>query len=129
MKQYEVSMYPDMGRGVKALVDFLPGDEVMRCEILVLSPQDTKIVNTTELQYYTFSFNDLQDCLVLGDGEIFNHADQANVKYHLDKSSGRSQMVFTATETITSGEQLFIDYSADVLVEVDGYLNNGSLIK
>jgi SET domain-containing protein len=127
---YSVQMVEGMGRGVIAERDIKLGEVITNCELLVLSKPDTCLVNQTELQYYTFVFdaaNNL-DCLVLGDGEIFNHDDNANTLYGLIDWNGRKLMRFQAARDIKKGEQLFIDYGADTQVNVENYLNNGSLL-
>lgn len=125
---YSVQMIEGMGRGIIAERDIKLGEVITNCELLVLNKTDTGLVNQTDLQWYTFCFNETQDCLVLGDGEIFNHDDNANVLYGLIDFDGRKLMRFQAARDIKAGEQLFIDYRADTTVNVEGYLNNGSLI-
>lgn len=129
---YSVQLIEGMGRGIIAERDIKLGEVITNCELLVLNSDDTKKVNETDLQYYTFTYNAelKQDCLVLGDGEIFNHDDNANVLYGLIDWNGRKLMRFQAARDIKKGEQLFIDYSADMPkgFSVDGHLNNGSLI-
>jgi len=124
---YQIKTSDEMGRGLYAIEPIHDGKVIMDCEILVLSENDTKIVNTTDLQYYTFKYNNNQDCLVLGDGEIFNHDDNANVIYELIEVDGRKMMVFTALKFIKPGEQLFINYAQDIQVNTDNYINNKSL--
>lgn len=120
------------GRGLYASRRIKTGELVTQCEILVLSPDDTKKVNETELQFYTFKFDSERDCLVLGDGEIFNHSDNPNVSYTLvtlnENGRSRKVMIFTAKRDIDECEQLFIDYAADVTVNTDGYLAQKSLV-
>lgn len=113
---YSVQIVEGMGRAIIAERDLSIGDIITNCELLVFSPEDTLKVNETDLQYYTFTYNKegKQDCLVLGDGEIFNHADDANVLYGLVDWNGRKLMRFQASRPIKKGEQLFIDYRADV---------------
>ena len=124
-----VAMFKGMGRGVKALQAFNPGDYIMVCELLVLSEADTVVVNSTELQHYTFKFNETQDCLVLGDGEIFNHDGAPNVFYEIIEQSGRKMMAFLALTIISAGEQLFIDYTADTKVDVSSYIAAKSMVE
>jgi hypothetical protein len=131
MAIYSVQMVEGMGRGIIAERDIKLGEIITNCELLVLGASDTSSVNQTELQWYTFTFDaaNKQDCLVLGDGEIFNHDDSANVLYGLIDWDGRKLMRFQAARDIKKGEQLFINYGADVPnVDVDGYKNNGSLL-
>lgn len=113
---YSVQMIKGMGRSIIAERDIKRGEVITNCELLVLSPEDTIKVNETDLQWYTFTFNKdtKQDCLVMGDGEIFNHSDDANTLYGLIDWNGRKLMRFQASRDIKKGEQLFIDYNADV---------------
>lgn len=126
--KYEVKVHPDMGRGLFATELVGVGEVLMSCEILLLSEQDTKTVNATGLQYYTFKVTDAQDCLVLGLGEIFNHGPDANVIYNLEEVNGRLMMVFMAVRTVKPGAQFFINYAADSAVNVENYLTNKSLV-
>jgi SET domain-containing protein len=124
---YSVQMIDGMGRGIIAEKDIKRGEVITNCELLVLSPEDTIKVNETDLKWYTFTFNaeTSQDCLVMGDGEIFNHDDDANVLYGLVEFNGRKLMRFQACRDIKRGEQLFIDYGADVKkVDIEGYTIN-----
>jgi len=127
-----VSMYEGMGRGLTNLTTLAKGQFVMQCELLVLSYEDTEVVNQTELKHYTFKYNKMQDCLVLGLGEIFNHSDTANVRYELQDLTQdgvtRKVMVFYALEDIAPGNQLFIDYTADTKVNVNEYINSKSMV-
>lgn len=125
---YYIKLTHDMGRGIFANFDINEGETICYCELLVLSENDTKIVNSTDLQYYTFKYNDTQDCLVLGDGEIFNHDDNSSVAYGLveisDSIGSRTLMMFTAKRDIKQGEQLFINYNDDIKVNTDSYTVN-----
>lgn len=113
---YSVQVIEGMGRSIIAERDIKKGEVITNCELLVLSPEDTIKVNETDLQWYTFTFNKdtKQDCLVMGDGEIFNHDDNANTLYGLIDWNGRKLMRFQAAIDIKKGEQLFIDYNADI---------------
>lgn len=120
---YSLKVTDEFGRGLYASKRIVRGDVITRCELLVLSPADTLAVNGTELQFYTFKFDDQRDCLCLGDGEIFNHSDVANVSYGLETLDGRQVMVFRALGAILPGDQLFINYAADVAVDATAYVN------
>jgi len=128
-----VKLYPDMGRGLTTYTYLKKGTFLMQCELLVLSNLDSTVVNYTELKHYTFKYNDVgQDCLCLGLGEIFNHSDTPNVKYELQDfvqdGQTRKVMVFSTLCDITAGEQLFIDYNADVKVDTQEYVDSKSLV-
>jgi SET domain-containing protein len=121
--QYYIKSTAEMGRGLYALTDLDAGKILFSAELLVLSPDDTIKVNETDLKYYTFKYNDTQDCLVLGDGEIFNHNDTANIGYRLVDSDGRKIMLFYTLSPILAHDQLFINYSADIAVQTESYVN------
>ena len=124
---YSVQMIEGMGRGIIAERDIKRGEIITNCELLVLSPEDTVKVNETDLKWYVFTFdkNKKQDCLVMGDGEIFNHDDNANTLYGLIDFNGRKLMRFQASKDIKKCEQLFINYNSDVeKAEIEGYTVN-----
>lgn len=131
---FKIKQCDTFGRGLYATQDVDANTVIMACEILVLSENDTPLVNMTDLKYYTFKFNDTQDCLVLGLGEIFNHDDYENVIYNLedltDSETGltRKVMVFKSKCPIFSGEQLFINYNADIAIDSAAYKNQTSLV-
>lgn len=125
---YYLDTSAEMGRGLYANQDIKAGTVISQCEVLVLSPEDTVKANDTDLKWYTFKYSENQDCLVLGDGEIFNHDDNANVAYILteykDETCPRKLMTFVAIKDIKEGSQLFIDYAADVKVDSKQYTKN-----
>lgn len=112
------------GRGVYATFYMPPEQVIAREELLVLNTEDSARVNGTDLQYYTFVFNETQDCLVLGDGELYNHSDDPNVGYQLVDYDGRKLMMFFTLREIQKGEQLFINYSTDMKVDTTKYTVN-----
>src|SRR5665213_853956 len=112
-------MTKEFGRGLYATRAIYANEIVEVAEILVLSQEDTIKVNETDLKWYTFVYDKAagQDCLVLGNGEIFNHSNTPNVKFSLVQYGSRLKMVFTSTKDIPEGEQLFIDYESDTQVD------------
>ena len=119
-------MTEEFGRGVYAERSITEGEVVEIAEVLLLNESDSWRVQYTELKDYTFVVEEgdhyseevgigLYDkhCLVLGNGELYNHSDTPNVKYELINLNGRKQMYFTALRDIKPDEQLFIDYNAD----------------
>lgn len=124
---YQIKTTDQFGRGLYATETIRPRRVIMRCELLVLSPNDTTIVNVTELKHYTFVFNSKQDCIVLGLGEIFNHSDTPNVSYSIVDFEGRKVMQFVSLSQIEPGAQLFINYENDSKVNVSNYVAQKSL--
>lgn len=127
---YYVKETKEFGRGLYAGITIYRRQVLMRCELLVFNNEDSMRINETLLKYYTFVFDSERDCLVLGDGELFNHDDKANVGYRLESVPGseRMQMVFYALKDIQANEQLFIDYSADAIVDLEQYFNTESML-
>lgn len=124
---YSIKFTETDGRGLYAEENLFSDKLIMQCELLILNPEDTKKVNETELKFYTFKLDETRDCLVLGNAELFNHSDEANVRYQLEIFEGRQVMKFYSTRMISMNEQLYIDYNQDVNVQVDEYINNKSL--
>jgi SET domain-containing protein len=120
----------EFGRGLYAMRAIKPNTIVMSCEILALNEHATKVIRMTDVNDYLFTFDDERDldCIVLGDGELFNHSDDSNVSYELVNINGRFMMVFRSTKAIDEDEQLFINYNADVkepvIVGSDKFTNN-----
>lgn len=121
---YHIKVEEKTGRGLYANYDLKENVVLAFEELLVLNPDDSAIVNGTDLQYYTFVYNDIQDCLVLGSGELYNHSDNPNVAYRLVENDGRMKMAFFALREIKRGEQLFIDYALDMKVDPTLYTIN-----
>jgi SET domain-containing protein len=113
MSNYYLKTTTEMGRGLYSTNNIKKDKILFTAELLVLSPEDTKKVNETDLKYYTFVYNETQDCLVLGDGEIFNHSESANIGYKIIDFDDRKVMAFYTLRDVEQHEQLFIDYSAD----------------
>lgn len=118
-----ITQSQEMGREVRTHFPINTGVILFEAELLVLSPEDTVKVNETDLQYYTFKYNETQDCLVLGHGEIFNHSPNPNVGYRLVEHpfADRKLMQFFALREIEQGEQCFIDYAADAAINPAAY--------
>lgn len=126
---YRIKTSPEFGRGLYADRDIYAGEPIMTCELIVLSEKDTKTLQETDLRFYTFVFNDKQDCLLLGDGELFNHSDLPNVEFRLKRYKDRMVMYFNCIRHIEEGEELCIDYNADIKINVDEYVAAPSLVK
>ena len=124
MSKFYIMLTEEFGRGVYANRLIMTGETISLCDILPLSKEDTVKVNETDLKYYTFKFTEDRDCLVLGEGELYNHSDSPNIGYRLIKHAGRQVMEFYALRLIQDSEQLFINYEADVKVNADSYKTN-----
>lgn len=119
-----IKVSDEMGRGVYALRE-IPKDMCIAIEeLLVFNQKDTRKVNKTDLQFYTYRLDEETDCLVLGNGELYNHSDAPNVSYRLVRIDNRPMMLYSALKTIQPHEQLLIDYSADIPVDISKYTKN-----
>lgn len=125
---YYIKTTLEMGRGLYAVQDLQAHKILFTAELIVLSEQDTQTVAQTELQFYTFKYSETQDCLVLGDGELFNHSDEANIGYKLIDYDGRKVMAFYTLKDIPRDAQLCTNYSQDIDVRVQDYINAPSLV-
>lgn len=125
---YRIKSNPVSGRGLYAEREIFAGEPVMTCELIVLSEKDTITLKETDLRYYTFMFNDKQDCLLLGDGELFNHSDKPNCSFKLKRYKDRMVMFFQCIRDLQPDEELTIDYNSDIIINVDEYVAAPSLI-
>lgn len=120
------------GRGLYAAQNIKAGTIIELSEVLVLSPRDTELLKSTALEQYTFAYNAAQDCLVLGQGEIYNHSPNPNVSYDLVRvhpHEDRLGMQFVLTRDVVHGEELCINYRADVDdVNMSEYLTCKSMV-
>ena len=119
--KYIIRITKEFGRGIYAKHDLKAGTVIEIAEVLVLNDRDTRIIDGTDLKFYAFKHDDKRDCLVLGVGELFNHADQANVSYDLKPLNGRMRMFFKTTQDVKKGKQLFIDYLSEIKVDATEY--------
>ncbi len=128
MSKTKIEVTPEFGRGIYANQNIFKNEVIARCELLVLYPYDMSLINKTPLARYTFKYNNEQDCLVLGDGMLFNHSNEPNVRYRLIEYDGRMIMEFSAIDQMEVNEQLLIDYGADVEVDIGSYIDQKSLM-
>jgi SET domain-containing protein len=126
MKATYIQDTPEFGRGVYANKPLFKGDVVMTCEILLLSSTDTKIINDlTDLKFYTFKYSDNNDCLVLGDGEIFNHASTQVFNVFENESPAYNEQIHNnTTKILTARGQDF----ANVKYELEDFFGRKRMV-
>lgn len=125
-----VKVTEQFGRGLYTVTEITKGAVLMKCELIVLEGWDSRLIQTeSELGNYLFKYDNEKDCLVLGEGSLFNHSPEPNCGYMLEMVNGRKLMTFYALRHIQPEEQLFIDYTADdKTVNVEDYLKTKSLM-
>lgn len=109
-----ISSTTERGRGVFATEEIRTGNIIETAELIELTQKATKDIDKTALNVYTYRLTDDQDCLVLGNGELFNHSSSPNVSYIIVKRSNRRMMQFKAIKDIYPGDELLIDYKQDI---------------
>ncbi len=119
---YNIKVTAKMGRGLYATKAIKKGQVIAVCEVIVLNAKNAEIVNSSSLQFYTFKYSNTKDCIVLGDGSLFNHDHNENVSYNLVNKGKRKVMVFKALSDIKKGQQLFTNYNQDVDINIKKYL-------
>ena len=95
-----------MGRGVFADNAYSVGDVVESCPLIVAPSGDWG----EALQDYVFQSSEDESALALGLCSLYNHSDDPNVEYDVDRAT--NSMVVTATRPIAPGDQMFISYGS-----------------
>ncbi len=98
------------GIGVFSDIDFLPGDLIECCPLLLFAENDMDFLQFTNLYHY----HSLKDkaytagMLALGFGCIYNHGAPSNAMYSLDIE--KKTMNITAVSSIKAGDEITINY-------------------
>jgi hypothetical protein len=92
------------GYGVFADQTIEAGDMIEECYALGYESKQGSIFSN-----YLFQV-DSKNVLLLGNGSLYNHADDPNCHYEFDPNE--SLMVFRATQRIRHGEEIFISYGS-----------------
>lgn len=107
------------GRSLFAGQSIKKGEVIEIAHVVPIDKMEHDILVNTVLNLYVYSWKDNGCALALGLGSLFNHSNEANVeyspKYHTKK------IVYKASRSIKKGEQLFIDYGYDPILEVNEY--------
>lgn len=104
-----------MGRGVVANKAFLKGDIIEASPCLTWNQDSEKLIHKTDLDFYVFNDDNSGSVLALGVGSLFNHSAKDNATYKYNKET--NELIFMATKKIKKGQQIFIDYGYDPVVE------------
>jgi len=116
MSKTKVKMTKDMGRGVFAAETINKKIVVESSPCIDIDDDSYEKTQDSILRFYVFEGrNKRHSVLALGVGSLFNHNKNANVKYKYDAK--RNVMTFIAKRKIYAGEQLFIDYGYDPVIQ------------
>lgn len=115
-----VSYWLDEVKGICVISgeDIQNGDVIEVCATLAISPQQTHLTDQTPLYHIVYTANDgRSDLVVFGNGSLFNHSPQANMRYQSFTEHGRHFVRFVARKDIKAGDELTIDYYDDTANE------------
>ena len=96
------------GRGVFA-VDLINKNEIIEIAAFIrLSVRDHDMIKETELISYVFDAGRGEAAVGLGTASLYNHSDNPNVDYDLDRASQTIRIA--SSRRIEIGEEITIDY-------------------
>lgn len=107
-----------MGRGVFTRRPIQKGHIIEEAPVILVPNEDDFHFQKTALRFYCFNTHTSgNSCVALGYGSLYNHAPMgiANTTYLFD--SINNLMVFKADRDIEEGEQLFVYYGYDPVLE------------
>jgi SET domain-containing protein len=96
------------GTGVWAMEPLVDNEVAEECQVIVLTRED---VLNTPLIDYVFKVSDDSYVLALGNGSLYQHRNQPNLRWNYDES--RKVLVFRASRPVKAGEELFVSYGRD----------------
>lgn len=97
-------------RGVYAASEIVKNDLIEFCPVITLNTEDTIKIHQTKLHDYYFVW-DLEaktSAIALGFGSIYNHSENPNAEFLLDKDN--MQINFFALSKIGIGEEITTNY-------------------
>jgi uncharacterized protein len=109
-----VNKTKEKGRGVFTKEAIPAGTQIEISPVLVLSGNDTSIVDKTKLHNYIFLWGvrETRSCIALGFCSIYNHAYDPNCEYEMDFDA--ETMAIKTRRDIKKGEELSINYNGDI---------------
>lgn len=109
----EIKKARGMGRGLFA-ADYIPADTIVEISPVIVYEQPEQ---DHPIDRYIFDWDGKyfggRAALALGVGSLFNHSENPNVEWQIDKK--RKEIVFYTIKDVKPGRQLYIDYGYDPL--------------
>jgi len=96
------------GRGVFAVRQFVAGELIETCPVIVVPAEELHLINATVLYAYYFGWLE-GGAFAHGYGSFYNHSDNPNAVYRKDYSQGT--ISFVCVHTIEPGEEITIRYN------------------
>jgi hypothetical protein len=116
------------GRGVFCTRRIPAGQEFEVCPLLVLTPDDYRVIGACRLNDYIFNVNEKEGLkgLSLGFGSLYNHATNANAAYYMDSS--KQHMIYFAVKDIPRGTEICINYTGEPGKEATDWFSSRGLV-
>lgn len=112
LKNIEVKIIPNKGRGVFALRDFQVGEIIESCPVINITPDERKKLEKTIFNYYIYPWRSTRSgSLVLGYGSIYNHSFTPNADWKQNFKT--NSMVYRAITPIKKGEEITVNYNGE----------------
>src|SRR5687768_9129648 len=101
------------GRGVFTEKAIKPETIIETAPVIVMSPQDRKLIDQTALHNYIFEWGtDCKECcMALGFVPLYNHSYKSNCEYEMDYK--KALITIKTVKPVKAGEQLFINYNGE----------------
>ena len=96
------------GRGVFAGKDYLKGEVIERCPLVIEDKPNILEKTTLGDYYWAHQTNPKKGVVALGLCSLYNHSDDNNVNNYQDLKN--DLMIFKANKNIKKGEEMFIHY-------------------
>lgn len=97
-------------RGILASEPIAAGQIIEKCPvILVDAKKEAPVIKQTVLLHYYYEYNSHYDCIVLGNGSLYNHSYKPNARYTYDFKN--RQLVYRAVKNIKPSQEITINYN------------------
>ena len=100
-------------RGVYTAEAIDAGNVIEICPVIVLSPQDRKLIHKSKLHDYYFTWGEKDDgcAIALGFGSIYNHSYQPNARFWVDLEM--ETISVHTIQAIEAGGEILFNYNGD----------------
>jgi SET domain-containing protein len=96
------------GRGAFAVHDLRNNEIIEVAPLIVLHPQDSKLIADTLLNSYVYGFGRNQVAIALGHASLYNHSNEPNAKFSIDED--KKTITIITLRAIQKDEEILIHY-------------------
>lgn len=97
------------GKGVFAAKNISTKETIEFCETILISKDEIKYLNKTNLGNYLFSWKGGNFVIALGNGSLYNHSYNPNARYIKKYREGK--LKFVTIKKIMKGEEITVNYN------------------